>query len=338
VTGGLAEMEAALLVLRTARQAQHELHRVRWAAETTSGGVLVLASHPVSSGWPKLSHEPGTVLPLGETQLRWSTKACARSLTVVVAAQRPPGTRAGAVALEPGTAWWAPLRQKDDLVVVLSRYGAGALAAQAALEACVERWARATLGEASVPGALSAARRLAAVYAAPSRPARPFTWAVAEQVGRQVQGTRVPFSRLLAPLAVRRGWPQLPDAKALAGLLTSSVSLGRLAGFLARYDAKARLWRRPPVDLGRASAWLAEQRAKAHCVLTWADAGLLMDRWCGQEGRPVPALSRAEAEALVGAAHDEGFGLVLAVLGGGPASGAQVPSTSQWPARRTTLR
>src|SRR5579875_402682 len=119
---------------------------------------------------------------------------------------------------------------------------------------------------------------------------------------------------------------------------TRRPSLGRLAGFLARYDAKARLWRRPPVDLGRASAWLAEQRAKAHCVLTWADAGLLMDRWCGQEGRPVPALSRAEAEALVGAAHDEGFGLVLAVLGGGPASGAQVPSTSQWPARRTTLR
>src|SRR5579875_3063212 len=206
-------MEAALLVLRTARQAQHELHRVRWAAETTSGGVLVLASHPVSSGWPKLSHEPGTVLPLGETQLRWSTKACARSLTVVVAAQRPPGTRAGAVALEPGTAWWAPLRQKDDLVVVLSRYGAEALAAQAALEACVERWARATLGEASVPGALSAARRLAAVYAAPSRPARPFTWAVGSQAwlaaAPRREGPRWvidqlglvgPLGRLLGPL------------------------------------------------------------------------------------------------------------------------------------------
>ena len=346
------EAETALLCLRSAVRAEAELRKAHWALLTggATGGVLVAGEATlVTEGGlvpVELSPEPGSVLVAGEATLAWTAGHLAGSVELVVAASRPPGTEAGPVRLRPGRKWWLPLRRGAELLGALERLRALApsargalesLGAAAAAEAYPDRAAAARRA-----GAL-AARRLAAAYARPERPPLPFSVALAAELARELgpSGARVPLGGLLVHLSARRGWPVLPDAKVLIGLVLASTSARGLASLLARYDAGARLWSRPPHGMGRASAWLAAERARARCVLTWADAGRLVERWCATEGRPAPGLSRAEAEAVLAAADGQGFAEALGALSlgaEGPARGAQKPSTSQRPLRRTIVR
>ena len=347
------EAETALLCLRSAVRAEAELRKAHWASLTGwhTGGVLVVGEAVLAAEGGlvpvRLSLEPGSVLVAGEATLAWTAGHRAGSVELVVAASRPLGAEAGPVRLRPGRRWWLPLRGGAELLGALERLRSLAPSARGALESLgAEVAAEAYPDRAAAArraGAL-AARQLAVAYASrPDRPLVPFSVALAAEVARSLGSleARVPLAGLLAHLSVRRGWPGLPDAKVLVGLLLASTSARGLASLLARYDAGARLWSRPPHGMGRASAWLAAERARARCVLTWADAGRLVERWCAAEGRPAPGLSRAEAEAVLVAADGHGFAEVLGALGlgaEGPARGAQKPSTSQRPPRRTIVR
>ena len=343
----------ALLCLRSAVRAEAELRRAHWASLTggATGGVLVAGEAALATEVGlvpvKLSPEPGSVLRAGEATLTWSAGHLAGSVELVVAASRPPGTEAGPVHLRPGRRWWVPLRSGAELLGALERLRALAPSARRALESLGAEVAAGVYpdrGAAARRAGVLVARHLSAAYVAPERPPLPFSVALGAELVRELGlgGPRVPLGGLLAHLAARRGWPELPDAKVLVGLVLASGSPRGLASLLARYDAGARLWSRPPQGMGRAAAWLAVERARAGCVLTWADAGLLVERWCATEGKPAPGLSRAEAEAVLAAADGQGFAEVLGAVGslgvGGPARGAQKPATSQRPPRRTIVR
>lgn len=318
----------ALLCLRSALRAQAELRRAQWALlkGEVAGGVLVLA--PPSPGRPvsgvALSLEPGSVVAAGETVLAWSVGEATGSTRLVVSAARPKGVSAGPVRLGGGGPWWLPLLSGERLVGELGRLAAGQQAARAALEAASARAA-----ELAYPGPLAPRARLAAVSAARSLarawPLRPGVhWGAAlrtELAGALGPGPKraVPLGSLLAPLAERRRWPELPDARVLAGLLAFSSSLRSLAALLSRYDVGARLWSRAPAGMERAAGWLAARRAEARCVLTWADAGLLLARWCAESGQPAPAVGAALAEALLVAAEGPGFASALALTREEPA-------------------
>lgn len=342
------------MCLRSAARAEAELRKAHWASlsGTVAGGVLVVGTAVLvaEAGLVpvELSHEPGSVLGAGEAVLRWSAGPLSGSVEMVVATSRPSGTEAGPVHLRPGRKWWVPLRSGTELLAALERLRALAPAARRALESLGAEVAAEVYPDrpatARHAGAL-AARHLAATYAGPERPPLPFSAALVAELAQELgpKGPQVPLGWLLAQLAARRGWPELPDAKVLVGLVLASGSARDLAGLLARYDTGARLWSRPPHGMGRAAAWLANERARAGCVLTWADAGLLVERWCATEGKPAPGLSRSEAEAVLVATDGQGFAKALRALGsvaaGSPlARGAQDPATSQWPPRRSIVR
>jgi len=327
------QAEAALLCLRTARQAEREMRNTAWRClghDDRQRGVLVLAdlAAPGAIGPVSLGIEPGSVLAPGVAKLSWRARSRSGHLDVVVSATQPAWARPGAVSLGAERAW-VELRKPAELASTLgelARLGAPAAGVLEDISGVLASSYYPSIGdEAAAAAGRRAARRLVTAYAGPHRPSLSWQTALLAEVslsiGIHTDGIGpgagpLPWHRLLRPLASRRSWPELPDAKVLCSLVSASDDCAMLCRTLQRYDASKRLWWRPPKDLGQVSAWLDAERARSGGVVGWPDVGALAEAWCARSAKAPAKLNAPDALALLVSANTGDFANMLCNLAG----------------------